>query len=999
MRADALAAPSPRVFTIAPDRPFLDDLAAGILALAGEDPLALARVTVLLPTRRAGRGLADAMLRLTGGRPALLPRIHPIGDLPDEALTLSGALDAPPAVSPLARRAALARLVAAFEPELPLDRAWRLAEELGALFDELATEDVDPAKLRTLVPDRFAEHWQRTLKFLDIITGAWPDELRDRGESDPAERRVRLLRAQAEAWRAHPPEAPVIAAGSTGSIPAAAALLGVIAGLPKGALVLPGLDQRLPDRLWDRLPDTHPQAGLARLLRGLALPRDAVRAWPARADTAPIPDRADLAAAIMASPEGLEVWRRRDPDRWRAALVGLARVDAADPHEEAMVAALAVRRALETPGRTVAVVTPDRFLARRIATELGRFGVRADDSGGEPLTNTPAGTFIRLLAGAVAEHLAPVPLLALLKHPLAAAAEVPSRFRLEARALERTALRGPRPAPGLDGLAAAIEAARGFPPRGADFDAATRCLDRIRPILTPVLALAEGASVPLGDLLEAHLRAAERLADTPELPGPLRLWAREDGEALARHLAELAFAVETLPPVAPRQFPALLEPMLEGPVVRLRRVEAEHPRVAILGALEARLQRADLIVLAGLNEGTWPAVAEPGPWLSRPMREEMGLPSPERRIGQAAHDVAQLLCAGAEVLLTRSRRAEGAPAVPSRWLSRLAAFLSGQFGAEAERLIRPQDDLAAIARVLDDPGAAMPVPRPAPRPPLAARPRRLSVTEIATWIADPYALYARRVLGLEPLEPIDDEADAGDFGDIVHGGIADLLRATGLAWPAHDEAERMLIEALRRRLDRRGARPAQAALWRPRLARIASFVAATEATRRASAPLRGLFAEVKTEHAIGGLPGGTFTLVAKADRIEQRDGLLTVLDYKTGSVPTDKQVKAGTQPQLTLEAALAARGAFDGIPALKPGELAYWRLSGGFVPGEQHPRCAGEEAAAAEAAWQGLLRRLHAFDDPATPYLARPHPRLELYRSDYAVLARVDEWSAGLGAE
>jgi ATP-dependent helicase/nuclease subunit B len=999
MRADALAAPTPRVFTIAPDRPFLDDLAAGILALAGEQPLALARVTVLLPTRRAGRGLADAMLRLTGGRPALLPRIHPIGDLPDEALALAGALDAPPAVSPLARRAALARLVAAFEPELPLDRAWRLAEELGALFDELATEDVDPAKLRTLVPDRFAEHWQRTLKFLDIVTGAWPDELRDRGESDPAERRVRLLRAQAEAWRAHPPEAPVIAAGSTGSIPAAAALLGVIAGLPKGALVLPGLDQRLPDRLWDRLPDTHPQAGLARLLRGLALPRDAVRAWPARADTAPIPDRADLAAAIMASPEGLEVWRRRDPDRWRAALVGLARVDAADPHEEAMVAALAVRRALETPGRTVAVVTPDRFLARRIATELGRFGVRADDSGGEPLTNTPAGTFIRLLAGAVAEHLAPVPLLALLKHPLAAAAEVPSRFRLEARALERTALRGPRPAPGLDGLAAAIEAARGFPPRGADFDAASRCLERIRPILAPVLALAERDSVPLGELLEAHLRAAERLADTPELPGPLRLWAREDGEALGRHLAELAFAVESLPPVAPRAFPALLEPMLEGPVVRLRRVEAEHPRVAILGALEARLQRADLIVLAGLNEGTWPAVAEPGPWLSRPMREEMGLPSPERRIGQAAHDVAQLLCAGAEVLLTRSRRAEGAPAVPSRWLSRLAAFLSGQFGAEAERLIRPQDDLAAIARVLDDPGAAMPVPRPAPRPPLAARPRRLSVTEIATWIADPYALYARRVLGLEPLEPIDDEADAGDFGDIVHGGIADVLRATGLAWPARDTAERMLIEALLRRLDRRGARPAQAALWRPRLARIASFVAATEATRRSNAPLRGLFAEVKTEHAIGGLPGGTFTLVAKADRIEQRDGLLAVLDYKTGSVPTDKQVQAGTQPQLTLEAALAARGAFDGIPALKPGELAYWRLSGGFVAGEQHPRCAGEEAAAAEAAWQGLLRRLHAFDDPATPYLARPHPRLELYRSDYAVLARVDEWSAGLGAE
>ena len=469
-----------------------------------------------------------------------------------------------------------------------------------------------------------------------------------------------------------------------------------------------------------------------------------------------------------------------------------------------------------------------------------------------------------------------------------------------------------------------------------------------------------------------------------------RIYERSDSEVRA---------LEGLPPVAPHQFPALLEPMLEGPVVRLRRVEAEHPRVAILGALEARLQHADLIVLAGLNEGTWPAVAEPGPWLSRPMREEMGLPSPERRIGQAAHDVAQLLCAGGEVLLTRSRRAEGAPTVPSRWLSRLDAFLHGQFGSEAAALIRPPEDFAATGPVPAAPGAPMSAEPPPPRPPLAARPRRLSVTEIATWIADPYALYARRVLGIEPLEPIDDEADAGDFGDIVHGGIADVLRVPGLAWPEPAEAARMLEDAFRRRLDRSAARPAQAALWRPRRQRIAGFVAATEAQRRANAPLRAVFAEVKTEHAIGGLPGGPFLLVAKAGRIEHRDGSLSVLDYKTGAVPKEAQVKSGTQPQLTLEAALAARGAFEGIPPLPPGELAYWHLSGGFVPGKVEQRCEGEEAAVTEAAWAGLLRRLHAFDDPAAPYMARPHPRLELFRSPYAVLARVDEWSAGLDRE
>jgi len=988
MPADLFAAPAPRVFDIAADRPFLEDLAQGLLSLAGEDPLALARATVLLPTRRAGRALAESILRLSGGRSAVLPRIHPLGEVADEPLLLAGALDDPPAMSPLARVALLSRLVAKADPDLPFDRTWRLAVELASLLDEFATEEVEPARLRDLVPEEYAAHWQKTLIFLEILIGSWPKVLRERGLADPGQRRVRALRAQIAAWEKVPASAPVIAAGPASAFPALTGLLAAISRLPLGAVVLPAIDRTIPNTVWRALPDTHPQAGLAALLAGLGVDRDSVLPWPVRAKSGERPDRAGLLSAVFAPPDGLAAWHAPDPERWRPALAGLARIDAAETHEEAAIVALAVRRALETPGRSVAVVTPDRLLARRIAEACARHGIRADDSGGEPVKNAPPGVFLRLLARAVAERLAPVPLLALLKHPFAAAGMDPAAFRAEVRALEVAALRGPRPPPGLDGLAAALAHATAA-------EASASAFARLSRILQPLLDLAAAREVALPDLLEAHLAAAEELAARPAVPGPLVLWRGEEGETLARHLAELAEAVADLPPVAPPRFPDLFEAMLEGPVVRPVRSEDPHPRVLILGTLEARLQTFDTVILAGLNEGTWPAAEEPGPWLSRPMRRDLGLAPPERRIGQAAHDVVMLIASAREVLLTRSRRVEGAPTVPSRWLVRLEAFLRGQFGEAAEHLLAPPEDLAQIARRLDDPGPPTPQPRPAPRPPRAARPRRLAVTEVSIWIAEPYAIYARHILGLAPLEPLDADAEASDFGDIVHRGIAQVLRAVGAEWP-EDGAAR-LVEAFGRLLDARRLRPALAALYRPRLARIAAFIDRLERERRTFGATRAVFAEVKAEWWIPGLPGGAFTLVGRADRIELRDGGLAVLDYKTGATPTAQEVERGSEPQLTLEAALARSGAFPGVPPLPPVELAYWRLSGSRPAGETRAVCQGREADAADAAWAGLLRRLHAFDDEHTPYLSRPHPRLPWKRSDYAVLARIDEWSAGEG--
>lgn len=205
-----MSAASGTVYTIAPGLPFVDALAAGILAQVGEDPLALSRVTVLLPTVRAVRALREAFLRLSRGRSILLPRLSPLGDVDtDEVVFTQGGADLDQAVPALRRQLLLARLVMR-APDLAATaaQATRLAAELASLLDEVQTEGCSFGDLARLVPDDYAQHWQVTLKFLEIITQHWPALLADEGGVDPAREREQRLKALAETWTAKPPPAP-----------------------------------------------------------------------------------------------------------------------------------------------------------------------------------------------------------------------------------------------------------------------------------------------------------------------------------------------------------------------------------------------------------------------------------------------------------------------------------------------------------------------------------------------------------------------------------------------------------------------------------------------------------------------------------------------------------------------------------------------------------------------------------------------------------------------
>jgi len=982
------------LFAVPPHVAFLDALARGWLA-RGDDPLTVSKGLILLPTRRSARALAEAFLRVRNGRPMLLPRITALGALDEAPLALAGALDLPPAVEPMQRLAALSRLILALGGEggapRTADRAWLLARELASLMDEAERAGIDLGqRLPDAADPEYAAHWAQTLKFLHIVTGIWPAWLADNGVMNPAARQVALLEAQARTWEDDPPDHPVMIAGTTAGIPAVARLLRVVARMPLGQVVLPQLDLGMNEDAWGGLEASHAQAGLARLLADLGATRDDVRIWDAGTESGIPAARFGLLSRALLPANALDDWMDRRP----VSLDGLSRLRAEDQQQEAQAIALVLREALETQGARAALVTPDRGLAGRVAAALLRFGIVADDSAGEPLADSPPAVFLRLLVRAVAEELAPAPLLALLKHPLSAAGRSPVACREAARALERLCLRGPRPAHGIGGLRMAVDKAAGPDSPAAAF------LSRLEACLEPVLRIDSAMEIAPAEALTAVIEAAERLAATHDTAGPARLWAAEEGEALATRLAELRDAVGLMPDLRRGVLPGLLDAVLEGEVVRSRRAlrgrgGVEHPRIFIWGLLEARLQSADLVVLGGLVETVWPPMAEPGPWLSRPMRTRVGLPAPEEAVGQAAHDFVAACCAGRHVVLSCPVRRDNAPAVPARWLARLDMFLAGTAVA------LPEHPAAAWARTMDLPaGPPSPVKPPRPCPPVGQRPRKLSVTAIETWLRDPYAIHARYILHLSALKPLDEATDAADYGSLVHDGLHRFLRRHGAAWPA--DAARELRLAMAQALADAGLRQALRAWWSPRLDRIAEWVTQTEAERRAvRAPVA-----IATE-ASGAIelarPGGPFHLVGRADRIERyADGTLSILDYKTGSPPSQKDVDAGLAPQLLLEAAMAAGCGFGADLEGVAGELIYWHLSGGLDAGKATPLFKKKGAsilAAVLDAKDRLSDLIDTFDRPAQPYLSHPHPALAPRFSDYQQLARVAEWSAAGDAD
>jgi len=1031
---------STRVFTIPPSVPFLPALVRALVDgrlvpgfAPGADPLALTTATLYLPTRRACRLARDVFLDVLGSEAALLPRIVPIGDIDEDEIAFAeaaagpaaaDALDLRPALGGLTRRVLLAKLVLAWARQLkpePGDQplvvatpaaALALADDLARLMDDLAMREVDWRRLDGLVPDHVDKYWQLTLDFLTIAREAWPKILDERQAIEPAERRDRLINAEA-ARLAAAPDGPVVAAGSTGSMPATAKLLATIARLPHGAVVLPGLDTALDDDAWELIgagadDDAWPAFGH---------PQFAMRALLGRMGIG----RAEVVELSPPAPHGREVLLSETlrpaaaTDRWQDRLHevaaqlghgfgGISVIEAANAEEESLAIAVALREAIESTDKVAALVTPDRALARRVLAALGRWNVSADDSGGDALADTAAGVFARLTAELALDGVAPVALLAVLKHPLFRLDRPAGAHAQAVAAIERAVLRGPRPRAGSAGLAHALVTFRqelaklrasqrseihASDPRtlltDAEVAAASTLVARLAQALAPLERMASAETAPFSALAIAHREVIAELSR--DEAGDSAAFAGHDGTALARFLDEVALDDEADLGVTSAQYAELFEAAIADRVVR--RPNTPGARVRIYGPLEARLTQVDRVILGGLAEGVWPPEARPDPWLSRPMRHQLGLDLPERRIGLSAHDFAQMLGAP-EVILARAAKLGGAPAVASRFLQRLAAVAGEARWKEAHAR---GERYLAMARALDHADRVDPIKAPEPRPPRAARPTALSVTEIEHWLRDPYTIYAKHILRLARLDPVDMAPSAADRGSAIHGAVGRFAQNFQDALPpeALDQLLRIGAEEFAALDDFPEAR----ALWWPRFQRIARWLIDWERERRET--LAALRAEIRGEIF---LPVGErrFRLYGRADRIERRsNGGYAILDFKTGDPPTSTQVRIGIAPQLTLEAAILRRGGFKELDPDGPIEaLAYVKLKGGEPAGIECPIDLKDRSpdAAAEHAISKLTELATRFEDERTPYRSLVLPMWTNRYGTFDDLARVKEWSA-----
>ncbi len=979
-----MAGKRPEVYSIAAHRGFADALVAGLAPRFADSVFGLARTTLILPSSRASRTVSQAFIRHygeQGHKGMLMPRMAVVGDLDlDEALgplldTLGAALDVPPAVDPQYRWLRLADLIRKHRGrDAPGDAALlRLAFSMGQVMDRLLVEEIRPEQMvEPEVLDLLGElsgHWQQSLRLFIAVQDDWLAELKARGEVDAATRRNLLFRKAAERLRANPPSSPVIAAGVTSAAPALAGLLRVIADLPNGAVLLPDLDLSMGAQVWDELGSagssssetpfgrddaiTHPQYHLKLLLNRMGVARGEVEPWHRAGLGKGPPARSHAISSLFLPPEASKNWGELNIEKRR--LAGVRMVECAHPEEEAQAIALMVRQTLVKPGKRVAVITPDRGLAGRVVQHLRRWNIVADDTAGQPLAQTAAGRVLLLLADVMAHHATPVPLMALLSHPLVRRGEAREEWLKAVRLLERK-LRGPRPLPGLEGLRAiAVKAGVG------DW------WEEVETILAPMLTRDETRT--LVESLNLLVTAGEALCSE-------ELWSREDGRALSRFVEELRLnARETGLAISPGHLPAILRDAMDR--VAVRPPYGGHPRIGIYGLLEGRMTRADLVICSGLNEGTWPATPSNDPLLAPAILRVLGVPGGDFRIGLSAHDLAGAMGAP-EVVLTRARRDAGGPVIASRFWLRVQALLGSDL---LDKYI--DSGLAELARNMDMGAKVDPHPRPDPRPSPPERRENLSVTALDRLRSDPYQFYAQKILSLKELDALDAEPTPAWQGTLAHAILE--------SW--HD-GQGSLVDLADHHLKEMNTHPLMRALWRPRLMKALEFIEAKVKSDPGRNPVKW---EEKGRIIYRGV-----TINGTADRIDQlADGSIAIVDYKTGTPPSTREVAAGFAMQLGTLGLMAVEGAFGDFSG-EPTRFEYWSLGKsdtsetGFGDIKTPLKIDTKKTGMDPATFLPEARRF--LDDALSRWIlgdegftARLNPAAKVY-AEYDQLMRLDEW-------
>ncbi|WP_336278707.1 double-strand break repair protein AddB [Bartonella sp. CB175] len=1029
----------PRVFSISSGTPFLSHFVEALLsgtlienfAQNGDTQEALADTIIYVPTRRAARALRIAFVERSDTRSTFLPTIRPLGNLDEDSfLFVNNYIKAlNPPIGESERLLLLARLIRPWRESLPdhlramfgtedvlipahtADAIW-LAQDLAHLMDEIETESADWSKLKEIAPDMVAEWWQITLNFLTIVTQSWPQILQERQRSDPAVWRNQILRMHAETLQNTQSNKPIIAAGATGSIPAVAHLLKVISCLPKGAVVLPGLDFHMDEDQWNALSIidkeketcssfdqtsnafSHPQYHLKKLLSLMKCDRTHVQEIGQQSATKK--KRAALLSEAFRPASTTELWAKIVRDDYETLCKDWLLIEAVNEREEALAISIALRSAIEEPQKTAALITNDRTLARRVAVELQRFGIEANDSGGVPLAQTLPSTLLRLILENIFQPNDSIAFLSLLKHPLTTLKQNRHRFREMVENFELMALRGSIGRINLCECDQFFEKWMKTHPHSLS-DTDTFDQQRIKEARFLCNLLVK-AIEPLTSLMKQQKECTINAAaiatvevfenfGCDENNSLVNLYQNEAGQALSTFLRELVSDQSGLKFHLcewPAIFSALIAPRSVIPP------PGGHPRLFIWGALESRLQTVDTVIIGGLNEGSWPITTRNDAFLSRPMKMMLTLEPPEQHIGLSAHDF-QWVMGMNKVVMSRAKRVNHAPSIPSRWLQRLETVIGKQIW---KQICTRGEILLHWARTLDKTNTIASAKRPCPAPPLDMRPRHFSVTEIATLRYDPYAIYAKKILRLKPLKALIHDPSAAERGTLYHAILAAFC--TQIKNPNAANAIDMLLAIGRREFNKLNLPTDIKTIWWIIFKNFAPFFIQWE---RSLEP-RERYAEVASQKIPIGTTG--VTLSGRADRIDVLPNkIIEILDFKTNTPPSSKKVRDLLFPQLALETALLMQGGFIDFQDFTPSNLFYIPL---HKKGEIEPQSIFSSKDAknqknainlGEKAWEHLIALIDYYQNPQQGYLSHAVPLNKTYEGDYDHLARLWEWSSG----
>ncbi len=913
--------------------------------------------------------MAEAFIKKQGLQPTLLPQMLPFGDIDEDEIiifseeTAQSSIQVSPAISPIERTLIFMKIILAkphdFGSEhISLYQACSLAQELGKLLDTTTLENLSFDNLKNLVPEEYATHWQETLKFLEIITSHWPSILKERKVIDQSSRKKQLLSAQNKLWQNNPTSKHIIIAGSTATYPIMKELVKTVSELPNGEIILCGLDKLLDDTSWNTIDETHPQFELKRLLDFIKIDRHQV------VDIVPPhnQEREKLISEMMRPASQTHQWRNLQTLNLSSDTVkNLNILNCSDSRTEALNIALIMRKTLETPEKTAALITPDRNLARRVSAELARWNINIDDTAGKPLSLTPWGIFMRLICNASSPNASRISLLSLLKHPLCGLQQSPVATRVAARNLEKNFWRTRQP------------------------DSQNEILLKLKTLLQPLTNLYSSRHINLKQLLETHLLVAENIATSDTEDGKNILWKGDSGYYGSMFFAQILPHASLLDKISPTEYLGFFE-ALTGKI-SVRPHFGTHPRLKIMGPIEARLSNFDVTIIGGFNENIWPQSSSSDPWMSRPMKKDFGYPLPEKSIGVLGLDLCCFL-GGKEVYITRAEKSNGSPTLKSRWLMRLETVLKA-FNISPDNLNDKQ--LSVSANSIDEPQTYFKIKPPAPKPNLKYRPRQLSARDVEVLMRDPYSIFAKHILQLKPLNDIEQELEAKDFGDIIHKILEEYNNIYPHSFPA--DSEKRLLNIGKIHFNTNPLLENKKAFYWPKFTQMIKHLASLEFSYRPETI--EINNEVKGNLVLKQLPGGDFTIIAKADRVDiTNDNKINIIDYKTGRARSAKEVVIGYAPQLPIEALIAQNGGFEGTPAKEINKLIYWQLGVKSVVIEND-----KTKLAINNTYQNLYDLLNRFDFETTPYNCNPNPNRAYEYSDYKHLSRIDEWYINEGCD